>query len=272
MKWQDQFPENFRKHEAFPKLETAVEAVINHPALRLRKQHVIDNMIRASLVFTVCFYGNLIRTLSFYLERKAESPFAVDEDNGMLYLFLQLAIGELATKNIPTEKGLYSPHYVAMREAAIAAGIDVRKIDDLVRDAHSTRWGEMEGGHTNLIKEWEKYSKVSDAISSYLFMSIQDCNDNRDCFPSIAIRELTLSANFRTLLEYLPVDATYDKYRIFLRAHVELDEGEHAALMSKALESIDSDFVLDRAFLTMIDSYKHRKAVYDACLNEASIL
>ena len=105
------FPQNFKQHVRYPELVTLVESITNHKAMLVQKKQVLDNMIRASLIFTVCFYANTLSLLYFALQRlKENNALSVQKNTESIHLFLELASGELATRNIPNQQNSYSPH------------------------------------------------------------------------------------------------------------------------------------------------------------------
>jgi len=247
------FPSNFKKSKRYKELENLVNSITNHKSMLVNEKHVLDNMVRASLMFTVCFWGNTLSLLHLALENlKQKNALAVKKDTTFIHLFLELASGELATKNIPTKQNIYSPHYVPMLEATNDAGVDPNKIENFVSEI----------GKNNL-KELCGKLQFSKPVIDYLSYS-ERCTKTFDTsFATIALRELTLSMNFKIILENLPKDKKYDKYKVFLSKHIKLDETEHGIIMKKALEEFGK---VDELIDVMIKFYTFRKNVYDACL------
>ncbi len=256
MDWTSQFPKKFRENKNFNDLKILVDSISNHEAMLIRQPYVLHNMIRVSLVFTVCFYGNLLATLRHIIEAKyVRHPFSIDKDNKLLHLFLELSSGELATNNI--FKDGYSPHYVPMLNAAKQAGINTTKIENFVKLVEKQN-----------VKTICKNLKFSKPITDYLVYS-NKCTKSLDrSFATIALREITLSINFNIIHKHLPKGSKYNGYRKFLSTHINLDIGEHGKLMSEALSEIKSG---DEILQTMIKFYTLRKLIYDACLSKAPI-
>ena len=253
-----EFPNTFKSNNLFLVLNKYVQIITNHEAMLINKPHILDNMIRASLAFTVCFYGNLLSCLNFtVLNLFRPHPFRISKNNENLYLFLQMALGELATKNIQTKDNCYSPHYVSMLEAAQNANINTSQIELLVSQITS------ESSSLEFIK-----SKFHPDLIKYLTFSEKCTRSFEDSFATIALRELTLSDNFKVILNNLPNEDKFNGYKVFLSTHIEVDSNEHGVLMAKALEDVKD---INRCLKTMIDFYKCRIKVYDACLSPNSI-
>jgi Protein of unknown function (DUF3050) len=250
-------PKNFVTLPRYAELMRLVDEITDHPAMRVATPHCQENMMRASLAFTVCFNANLAACVKGALEQR--HPLIVRRDTSLLHLFLELAGEELATDNLPLGQAeAFSPHFVPMYEAALEAGIDVSAIDRLMAS--------LEAGQP--LTEALNELGVEPRLAAYLEYSAQCAERFEDAFATIALRELTLSANFRVILNSLPEEGRFAKYRLFLSGHVELDEGGHAFLMAAALESVsDPKGMLD----VMIEFYTSRKAVYDACLDERNL-
>ncbi|GEM_PF-2843303 len=252
------FPSIFKKSSLYPELVSLVESITNHEAMYVKEQHILENMIRASLLFTVCFYANLLSLLFFEVKRlKGKNPFAVQENTQLAYLLLNLSLGEIATKNIPTRKEFYCPHYVPMLEAAYEAGIDTKKIEEFVRKAN-----------TKKVKELTKELKFSKPIKDYLEYSEECTKSFEGCLATIALRELTLSFNFRVISENTPKNKKYEKYKSFLSGHIVIDEHYHSKLMKEALTNFKD---VDKLINIMINFYKLRKRIYDECLLSSPI-
>lgn len=255
-----EFPEKFRTHKRSEELSRLVRSITEHEAMKVSKPHVRDNMLRASTAFTTCFYGNLCATLEHYMSSMHKgSRLAAKKNTQMLHLLLDLATGELATKNIPTHDDNHCPHYVPMKEAANASGIDTSALEHFVEAIDSKG--------ADVLYECEQ-AGFNNELTEYFIYSDACSEKFEDAFATIALRELTLSDNFHVIVNSLPNDRAYDDWRVFLNAHIELDEEEHGPLMAQALESIQD---VDRAINTMIEFYTRRKAVYDSCLDENPI-
>jgi hypothetical protein len=254
------FPQNIRSHVRFPELALVVTAIKDHKAMRVEEPHTLNNTIQMSLVATVCFYGSLTVTLKGAVDQLCgKSPFAVTRRTDFLHLILELAAEELATDNIPTRQGGFSPHFVPMFEAAEDAGIDLSAVECLLTNL--TVGVNMEEACLN--------SGFCKELREYLVFSEQCAQNFLDSFATIALRELTLAEIFQYIVDSLPQDSRYDRYRRFLSDHIALDGGErkegdnHGVLMAKALEGIED---IDRAIDRMIRFYGYRLAVYDRCL------
>ncbi len=261
----DLFPKLFKQQERFAELQKVTDEITNHPAMKVSEEYILHNMIQASLIFTVCFYSNLMAALHAVVKKLAKNNHFVPTDNRVLHLFLQLASEELATKNIPTKDGLYSPHYVSMLEAAQYAGVDTLKVETYV-----SMMGEGKI-HFESITEEIGFSKE---LHDYMLCSLNSCRSDWGSVDTIALRELTLSANFKVILANLPDEEKYSKYRHFLSAHVELDSGDseenHGQLMLGVLQDMDET----RASWSlghMLYFYFLRKKVYDRCLTKEGI-
>ena len=252
------FPDRFQDHPSFPELQRLIQSITSHSSMKLIEEHVTLNMIRASLAFTVCFYGNLIACLKFIVGTQlGRHPFAVEPNGTLLHLFLALADGELATKNIPTKNNSFTPHYVAMLEAAEDAGIETFAIEELVLQLRTAR-----GPLSNTLNGFHP------ALIDYMLYSEQCTRKFEDAFATIALRELTLSTNFSIIERHLPTKPQFDRYRKFLQTHIEVDSGEHAQLMSEALLEVDD---IGQSISTMINFYKRRQLVYEACLDPIAL-
>lgn len=255
-----QFSNKFQSNSRFPELVKLVTAINRHEAMKVGSPVVLENMIKASLIFTVCFYANLLTVLRGAAARtSSRSPFGVQWDTELLHLVLALASEELATDNIVTKQGGYSPHFVPMFEAAVAAGVDVsavRQFIDLVGDGAG-------------IEEACRAAGFGPALTAYLQYSFECTQSFDDSFATIALRELTLAGNFQVIVDHLPTEERFDLYRTFLTGHIGLDagdhEGSHEQLMAAALEGVDD---VDRSLAVMIRFYHLRFGVYDACLND----
>lgn len=255
------FPQNFRSHARFSELEALVLDITSHEAMRVGTPHCLNNMIRASLAFTSCFYANLLVALEGELkELHGCSPFVVTRRTDRLHLLIALADEELATDNIETKQGGMSPHFVPMYEAAQAAGIDV-----VGMDLHILQLS-LGYSMTDACKE----ADFCESLRQYFEVS-EWCAESYDrSFATIALRELTLADNFQIIVDHLPDDSRLDAYRLFLTSHVGLDAGEreageanHGELMFKALEQVEN---VGDALEVMIRFYERRQAVYDSCL------
>jgi hypothetical protein len=251
----EQFPAAYREHSFSDMLAQTIDSVVNHSALKMETEDTCTNIVKAGLAFTSCFYGNLVGALCGYLQREQCSPLTVEHNTEVLHLLLDLASGELATKNIPTRAGNYSPHYVAMLEAAQEAGVNTEPFEQFQRDLATGLWVKAASRNNGFCPELTAYLSKSDYCAKRPELALA----------TIALRELTLSSGFSVLLEHLPVDQKYDKLRNFYQAHIELDEGEHGPLMAKALSSVTD---IGKSMSVMIDFYELRKAVYDACLTQ----
>lgn len=252
------FPESFKQGRKYARLVSLVKEITFHEAMKVREKHVLDNMIRASLLFTICFYSNTSSLLYHYLGRLGEKGFfRVKENTEFLRLFLDLAVGELATKNIKTNEDIYSPHYLAMKEAAKESGIDVSKIEKFVKN--------VEKFNVDVLGEEVGFSKE---VIDYLIYSEKCSKSFRASLATVTLRELTLPLNFRIIRDNLPKDKKYSKYNEFLSKHIELDENEHSKLMKKALEEQED---VDRLIEIMINFYTLRKRIYDSCLKKEAI-
>lgn len=254
------FPLSFRSHDRFPELEALVTAINRHEAMRVREPHILDNMIRASLAFTSCFYANLLVSLEGELQRlRGTSPFVVTRRTDQLHLLIALADEELATDNIETVQGGMSPHFVPMFEAAQAAGIEVVPMEKQIQF--------LSEGHS--MPEACRLAGLCGALGQYYVESARCAESYESSFATIALRELTLSDNFQVIVDHLPNGPRLEKYRLFLTGHIGLDSGEregeanHGQLMAEALERVED---VSGALDTMIQFYAARLAVYDACL------
>lgn len=254
------FPEKFSKHEKREVLEELITGIKNHEAMKLGEQYVLDNMIRASLVFTTCFYGNLHSSLTHYLGGMHNgSRLAVPSNTKQLHLLLELSRGELATKNIPTKAGNYSPHFVPMLEAAKSAKIKTKKLEHFINLVGKPEWP---------VRTAAKELGFNLELTEYLSFSDLCTKTYKDSFATVALRELTLPGSFSQILRHLPKYKRYDKYKEFLGMHIEFDNDQHGPLMTQALEDLPD---VDRAMDTMIEFYDLRKWVYDSCLREPPI-
>lgn len=254
-----QFSNKFRSHSQYPELEALVTAINRHEAMKVGRPIVLENMIKASLVFTICFYANLLTVLRGAAARTSpRNPFAVQPDTELLHLVLALAGEELATDNIETKRGGYSPHFLPMFEAAEEAGVDVDAV---------SRFIDLVAGGVN-IKEACDAVEFCPALTAYMQYSFECTQSFDDSFATIALRELTLSGNFQVIVDHLPQEERLDRYRKFLTGHIGLDagdhEGSHEQLMAAALERVE---LVDRSLAVMIRFYHLRLAVYDACLS-----
>ncbi|NQV91964.1 DUF3050 domain-containing protein [Candidatus Woesearchaeota archaeon] len=250
------FPTNFKNSKKYNKLVNLVDSITNHESMLVKEKHVLDNMIRASLLFTVCFYGNTLSLLHLALGRlKERNSLAVQKDNEFIHLFLDLADGEIATKNIKTKEDTYSPHYVSMLEAAQDAKIDIKEIENFVSKINND----------NLKKITREFS---DPVVNYLAYSEKCTQTFNGAFATVALRELTLSLNFKIIHDHLPKSKQYQKYKVFLSKHIDLDETEHSVLMKKALSQVEN---VDELINIMLTFYELRRKVYDACLLKNNI-
>lgn len=254
------FPQNFRRHSRFAELSSVVATINDHKAMRVEEPHILNNTIRMSLVATICFFANLlVVTEGAVMQLRGKSPFAVTWRTDFLYLILSLAAEELATDNIATRQGGYSPHFVPMFEAAEDAGITLQPILLFLNL--------LEGGSS--MDEACRKAGFCDSLREYMVFSDLCTRNFWDSFATIALRELTLAQIFQYIVDNLPRDSRYRLYRIFLTSHIELDGGEreegdnHGELMAKALEDMED---VDRAIDIQIRFYTYRKAVYDDCL------
>jgi len=239
-------------------LANLVDSITNHESMLVKKKPILDNMIRASLLFTVCFYGNTLSLLHLALERlKQKSPLAVQTNIEFIHLFLDLASGEIATKNISNKEGTYSPHYVPMLEAAKKSGVDTKKIEEFV--------SKIDNKNLNKLCKELQFSK---AVSDYMKYSEKCTQSFEGSFATVSLRELTLSFNFKIIKDHLPKYKRYQKYDNFLSKHIELDQKEHRILMKRALEQSNN---VDELINIMVKFYTLRKKVYDACLLDAPI-
>ena len=225
----ENFPQKFSNHSRSKELADLVDSITNHDAMKLGNQYIIDNMIRASLTFTMCFYGNAHASLSHYMGKMhmEGSRLAVPANTETLHLWLDLANGELATNNIPTRKGDHCPHYVPMLEAAEEAGINTSPIKEFTQQSHFHRYS---------IRDTCKKEGFAESLCDYLTYSDQCTKTYEDASATIALRELTLANNFSIIVQHLPADNKYSPYLNFLTSHIELDTNDHGPLMSKLLE------------------------------------
>ncbi len=258
------FPEQFRSHSRFYGLEEVTERIYRHPAVNLERPEALDNMVRASLLFTVCFYGNLLGCLRGYLSAALpEHPFAVQEDGTFLHLLLSLADEELSTNNIPMQRVSIGPHYVAMLEAAQAAGIDTTPVETLVKSARKRALAGRAGEARMDLRAVMQSVGFHRSCVDYMLLSEQCAEKYYAALSTVGLRELSLSPAFASLVEKIPADSKYDGYRLFLKMHIELDDGNHGPIMTKALALIPN---VDDSINVMVRFYQSRLAVYDACL------
>lgn len=228
--------------------------------MEVGESHVLENMIRASLIFTVCFYGNLLSLLHFAVaELRGNNPFAVRINTTFLHLILELAGGELATKNIRTSAGDFAPHYVAMLEAAQYAEINTSVIEQFVRQLSQPAMAV-----TTICTQLS----FGEEVKNYLVFSDRCTSTFNDSFATIALRELFLAEPFAVIAANLPRHQKFERYKTFLTSHVILDCSEHGTLMAEALGAITD---VSKSLSTMIEFLQLRKAVYDACLSPKSI-
>lgn len=251
------FPAQYRVHPNFHQLEEITLRIYDHDAVNLRDPAVIDNMVRASLLFTVCFYGNLLGCLRTFLDRLPSHPFAVQEDGAMLHLLLSLANEELATENIKPQRVEVGPHYVFMLEAAQHAGIDTSPIEYLIENVeHEELESLMVAKH------------FREPARAYMLFSDRCARDFYAALSTVALRELSLGTAFTRLDDQIPEGDRFGPYKFFLQAHVELDSEDHGPLMQQALLQVDD---VGRSIDTMINFYTRRLNVYDACLEAAPL-
>lgn len=265
MDWRIRFPAAYRQHPKFAELERLVESITNHEAMEVREKHVLDNMIRASLAFTVCFYANLLvlayNTLGDLLKNR--SPFGVQEEMARLHFVLDLAAGELAASYPPSRRCRYGPHYVPMLEAAQQAGVDTTQVERFVAFEGQT--------YTFRSREMLTDTTFCPELSDYLAYSNHCTKVPWMCMATIILREITLSGNFHRIVEHLPDEERLAGFRLFLTSHIELDEGEHAGLAEGILAEYSDEDEIGLILMTMIEFYTNRRAVYDACLREEPI-
>ncbi len=260
----DGFPDSFRQHSRFDRLEEVTLKLYNHPAVNLERPEAIDNMVRASLLFTVCFYGNLLGCLRGYLSAALPShPFAVKEDGQFLHLILSLADEELSTDNIPMKRVSIGPHYVAMLEAAQQAGINTEPVEILVRNARTEHFGAQDGEHRANVRSVMVGEGFHTSCTDYMVLSEHCANTYYEALSTVGLRELSLSPAFENLQLKIPNESKYEAYRHFLKAHIELDDGKHGPIMKQALSLIPN---IGDSINTMVKFYQVRLTVYDACL------
>jgi hypothetical protein len=257
----NQFPASFRSHSRFAELQALVAAINSHEAMRVGSPHILNNMIRASLAFTSCFYANLLVSLEGELKQlRGRSPFVVTRRTDQLHLLIALADEELATDNLVTKQGGMSPHFVPMFEASQAAGIGTEGIEQ----------------HILLLSQGASMSEACDgagfrdSLKQYFSVSEWCSQSYSRSFATIALRELTLANNFQVIVDHLPDEPRLGSYKYFLTEHIGLDAGErkageanHAELMSEALERVED---VSKALEVMIRFYEARLAVYEDCL------
>jgi hypothetical protein len=275
------FPEKFRTHQRFDRLEEVTAKIYGHPAVNLERPEALDNMVRASLLFTVCFYGNLLGCLRGYLSAALpKHPFAVQEDGTFLHLLLSLADEELSTGNIPMKRTTIGPHYVAMLEAAQAAGINTEPVETLVRNARSHAFGNRDGEIRMNLRTVMQETGFHRSCIEYMLLSEQCAEIYHSALSTVGLRELSLSPAFEKLQLRIPADSKYEGYKIFLQKHIELDSGSNSAceignyenshghIMAQALALIPN---VGDSINAMVRFYQARLAVYDACLAFAPI-
>ncbi|OGD60906.1 hypothetical protein A3A71_03300 [Candidatus Berkelbacteria bacterium RIFCSPLOWO2_01_FULL_50_28] len=254
------FPGSFQADAKYPRLEAVTRRIYDHEAVNLvHPDRSIDNMVRASLLFTVCFYGNLLGCLRGYLSALPEHPFAVQEDGTFLHLLLSLSDEELSTNNIPTKRTECGPHYVAMLEAAQDAGIDTGPIEALVASVAA-------GNLQILMKREGFHPKAID----YMVFSESCAGTYQRALSTVALRELTLTTAFDNLEKAILKinDPRFDRYCAFLRAHIQLDGDTHGPIMKQALSLVDN---ITTSIDTMIHFYERRLGVYNVCLADEKL-
>jgi hypothetical protein len=250
-----QFPESFKRQPRFDDLLAIAEEITTHPAMKVHEPYVLENMIRASLIFTACFYGNLVSLLYFVVQDlRNPNPLAVRKNTRFLHLILELATGELATRNIRIDSGEFAPHYVSMLEAAQAAGVDTRVVEQFISQLQNPQI---------TVEAASRQPSFVPQVRNYLIFSDRCTKSFTDCFATISLRELYLAEPFSIIAANLPTQQRYEKYRSFINSHVVIDRSEHGTLMAQALEEITD---VDRVLSTMIEFLRFRKTVYDACL------
>ncbi len=243
----DMFPNRLQNHRLFAELVRATRRVVEHPALSSTAQNVRENIVRSSLIATVCFYINLSACLRYELERiRGRSKFFVELNGTFLHLLLELCDGELATNNMP-DASSYEPHYGSMLRAARDISINTRPIESIVDGSISTIEGVL----------------VPEA-AEYLRFSYQCSLRQEDAFATIALRELTLAESFKVILANIPQTESYARFRGFVSSHIALDEKEHSGIVANALEHFQD---VDALIETMIAFYDKRARMYDYCLS-----
>lgn len=248
------FPQNYLAHPRAKALFDLVKEVNEHPALCTSDENILANVIQSSLVFTICFYGHALTWLrNVAHSTSVKHPFAVEENTTKLGWVLTFASGEIATDNIPTSKVGFTPHYVAMSEAATEAGVAVEPVRRFINELNSGK----------SVQDAADTADFVPPLAEYLVFS-GDCLEHPEHnFATLALRELILPVNFQVIVDALPLQEKYLPFRRFLEAHISLDTDEHGEIMIKQLEeSSHPESILD----VMIVFLEKRKAVYDACL------
>lgn len=305
------FPEKFKTHPRFPELIGLVRDITNHEAMKVGNENTRHNMMRASLAFTVCFYGNLHASLRGIVDKAledAEEPlhtplmrlqtqlqehsFAVHKENDtlhkalsdtiaalgedrsnhkLLHLFLDLANGELATQNIETET-TKAGHYSPHYVAMLEACEEA--------GVNAQKMEALIGGMAKpdaSIEQTLTDIQPSPELAAYYAYSEQCTHQPEKCFATIALRELSLADNFKVIKAHLPKDDKYRLYEDFLGKHIDLDQGEEGTEMEEdkhgalMAEALAEVENVDDALNTMISFYALRKRVYDACLKEEGL-
>lgn len=259
--WQEGFPQAYRDHPRFAELVELVERIANHPAMHVATETVRRNMIQASLVFTVCFYGHLWSAFQFVFgSRERRGPFGVQQDLSLLHLLFELARDELTDK-LPG-RDYRGPHYAMLLDGAKQAGIRTEPVEKLAY--YFTGPYVISQGcedildATTLCQELKNYLDYSHLAATRIFES---------AMVTLALRELTLAPNFRVIRDHMPDNEKYRATREFFVRHVELDENTHRPLMTRFLEIyLSGEAYVPWALDIMIRFYTLRLAVYDRCL------
>lgn len=265
------FPAALQDHPRFTELKNVVSQIDQHEAMRIRTQSTLDNMARVSLLATICFYGHLMGCIKGEIDRLVKaSLFWVTRDTSRLDIFRQMVGEEITAMNIPTEASHPSPHFVPMYESAVEMGLDLSPVDRFLNLVGS---GIGAGEAASL-------AGFHPALINYFAVSATCAKSYEGCIATVSLRENTLSIFFSTILEHLPPDKKYDKYRVFLKSHVMLDsedrdggELNHGQLMLQMMSSMvaEQPSLSDTLMNSMVTFYQARKAAYDACLGEVPV-
>lgn len=254
----DGFPDNLKSAPGFEELLEIVSRIYDHPALQL-DEHVVGKMTWSSLLFTVCFYRALRGLL---LETAKQLGLGMQEDTGVLYAVLELVKGELTDKvrGSNGESSPYGPHYVLMREAAVAAGT---RIDDILQFVALVNSGVSVAIACQTVG-------FSSAVTDYMCYSDESSQDFLGALATIAGREFVLAFTFAKMIKFLPNEERFARYRKFLGDHVWLDrdttkDTSHGDLMYRVLSQLTSE-QSTIVLRTMIRFFTLRLRVYDDCL------
>ncbi len=140
----------------------------------------------------------------------------ISNDHGRVLLnSLRLAEGELATNNIFRRDGEVHAHYFDMREAcyeALSIHADVAEFEaaaktDLARAITSKVWSH----------EMQRYAEVLERVT----------RDPLSTFLIVHVSEDIIQRGYQCILKNLPTMARFEKYRLFLLRHIDLDTTEH---------------------------------------------